>query len=103
MDFDLRLLVPGNEEIRITQLCLTMTRVSSEYTGIPGSILHLSSVKVLNTEGSKAVEIAELTGQLMPECVCLCVPECVCLCVCVCFCLCLCVCVGHRCACVFCT
>ncbi|OLP76286.1 hypothetical protein AK812_SmicGene43799 [Symbiodinium microadriaticum] len=56
------LVVPGNEEIRITQLCLTMTHVSSKITAIAGSVLHLSSVKVLNTEGSKSVEIAELTG-----------------------------------------
>ncbi|CAE7904542.1 unnamed protein product, partial [Symbiodinium microadriaticum] len=55
------LVVPGNEEIRITQLCLTMTHVSSKITAIAGSVLHLSSVKVLNTEGSKSVEIAELT------------------------------------------
>ena len=89
--------MPGNEEIRITQLCLTMTHVSSKITAIAGSVLHLSSVKVLNTEGSKSVEIAELTGQLVPECVCLCV------CVCVCVSVCVCVCVGHRCASVSCT
>jgi len=58
------LLVPGNQKIKITQLCLSLTRFAQNNNDLArrASTLDLASVKIVNNEGPRPVEVLQLTG-----------------------------------------